>query len=156
MINRFAIFTRNITVIYNGIQQLKKEYMKPLGLSGNSVMCLFHLMQNSEGLTASELCELVCVDKAAVSRSMSELFKKDCIAYPDFDGTKKYNTRAVLTEKGFRTAEGLNGAICTVVERLSEGVTDDDRTCMYRSLRTIANNLRGTGLENLLAGVERK
>ncbi len=142
MIKRFEIFTNNIAIIHKGIQQIKAEEMKKVGLKGPHVMYLFYLFRHREGLTASQLSERVGVNKAAVSRSLSELYKNNYIDYPDYSGGKKYNTPAVLTEKGCAVTSKLNDRICELVDRISlTNVDEEHRTIMYRSLRTIANNI---------------
>ena len=142
MIERFEIFTNNISIVYKGIERLKNEKMKELGLRGNQVMYLFYLFQNDDGLTASQLCEMIDVDKAAVSRTLSELYKNGYIYYDDFSGGKKYNTPVKLTEKGRQTTTTMTDTICDLVDKISlTNVSEEERTILYRSLRTIAKNI---------------
>lgn len=142
MIKKFEVFTNNISVIYRGIEQLKRKTMKKFGLKGNHAMCLFYLSYHPEGLTASQLCEKIGIDKAAVSRTLSELHKRECISYPNYRGGKKYNTAATLTEKGKKLTGELTDIICMLVDKISlDNITEENRTIMYRSLRTIANNI---------------
>lgn len=142
MIERFEIFTNNISIVYKGIQKLKNDTMKEFGLKGNHLMCLFYLDKYEEGLTASKLCELIGNDKAAVSRSLSELYKLGHICYDDFNGGKKYNTTVQLTEKGKEVTKVLVDTICRVVDEISlYNMNEEKRTELYRSLRTIANNI---------------
>lgn len=142
MIERFEIFTNNIAVVYKGIQKLKNDTMKEFGLKGNHMMCLFYLEKHSEGLTASQLCELTGNDKAAVSRTISELYKLGHISYDAFVGRKKYNTTLRLTEKGKMVTKALFETICRVVDEISlQNMSEDNRTEFYRSLRTLANNI---------------
>ncbi len=142
MIQRFINFTENITTINKGIQELKNKVMNEHGLNGGSAMYLFFLSQHSEGLTVSEMSELNNVSKAAVSRVYSSLYDKGYISFVDFDGGKKYNTPAILTEKGKKQTDLISEAICKYVDMFSlTNIDENDRTIMYRSLRTIANNL---------------
>ena len=111
MLQRFINFTKNITIISKGIEQIKNEVM------------------NAHG-------------KSAVSRIYAGLYEKGYIHYPNHDGGKKYNTPAVLTKKGNEQAARIEDAICKYVDMFSlTNVADEDRTTMYRSLRTIANNI---------------
>ena len=142
MLQRFVIFMDNITKISKGIQVLKNRVMKQYGLNGGHAMYLFYLVQHSEGLTVSQMSELNKVSKPAVSRVFSCLYKKGYIDFPNYMGGKKYNTPAILTEKGRKQTKLLNDTICELVDKLSlTNVEEDDRTIMYRSLRTIANNI---------------
>ena len=143
MIERFEIFTNNISVVYKGIQKLKNDKMKEFGLKGNHMMCLFYLEKHPDGLTASQLCELIGNDKAAVSRSLSELYKLDHICYDGFTGGKKYNTVIKLTEKGKSVTSVLFDEINRTVNEISLNNMDEDhRTEFYRSLRTLANSIK--------------
>ena len=142
MIERFEIFTNNISIVYKGIQKLKNEKMKEFGLKGNHMMCLFYLEKHEEGLTAARLCELIGNDKAAVSRSLSELYKLDHICYENFNGGKKYNTTVKLTEKGKSVTKQLFKAIESTVDEISLNNMDEERrTEFYRSLRTLASSI---------------
>lgn len=142
MIERFEIFTNNISVVYKGIQKLKNEKMKEFGLKGNHMMCLFYLEKHEDGLTASQLCELIGNDKAAVSRSLSELYKLGHIYYENFTGGKKYNTIVKLTGKGKEITPVLFDEIVRAVDEISlKGTDEDHRTEFYRALRTLANSI---------------
>ncbi len=142
MIELFEIFTNNISVVYKGIQKLKNDDMKKFGLKGNHLMCLFYLDKYEEGLTASRLCELIGNDKAAVSRSLSELNSLGHICYEGEAGRKKYNTVIRLTEKGKSITALLVEEICHRVDEISlQGMDLEQRTALYRHLRTIANNI---------------
>lgn len=142
MIQRFINFIDNITIISKGIEQLKNEVMNAHGLNGGDTMYLFHLSQHSEGLTVSQMSEINNVSKAAVSRTYASLYEKGYIYYPDHDGGKKYNTQAILTDKGKEQAILIKDAVCKFVDMFSlTNIQDEDRTTMYRSLRTIANNI---------------
>ena len=98
--NRFEDFVGIISNIHKNIEKIKKNKMKEFDLSGNHVMCLYYLAQYPGGLTAAELCQLISVDKAATSRTLSELVEKEFVCYPNLEGTKKYRVKAALTEKG--------------------------------------------------------
>ena len=94
LIKRFEEFVSLISSIHKNIQKIKQDRMKQFGLSGNHVMCLFYLAQHQEGLTAAQLCQLMSVNKAAVSRAMAELEEKDYIFYMNQEENKKYRAVA--------------------------------------------------------------
>ena len=83
MIQRFEEFVSLISNIHKDIQKIKQDRMKQFGLSGNHVMCLFYLAKHEEGLTAANLCQLMSVNKAAVSRTLAELIEKEYVIYAD-------------------------------------------------------------------------
>ncbi|MDD4689145.1 MAG: MarR family transcriptional regulator [Eubacteriales bacterium] len=142
MINKFEAFTNNIAIINKGIGQLKNEVMKQFNLRGNQGMILFYLRQYSEGRTLSQLSEVMGIDKAAVSRGLSELHKNKYIVFSDYTGSKRYNTPAILTETGKSVIDKVNEIICDIVDRVSlSNMSEDERAIMYRSMKSIAENI---------------
>lgn len=115
--------------------------MKQFGLSGNHVMCLFYLAQHQEGLTAAQLCQLMSVNKAAVSRAMAELEEKDYIFYMNQEESKKYRAVARLTVTGFAVTEQLDDIIYEVVNEIGKDLEEEERRVMYQSLETVSKNL---------------
>lgn len=141
MIKRFEEFVSLISNIHKDIQKIKQDRMKQFGLSGNHVMCLFYLAQNQDGLTAAQLCQLMSVNKAAVSRAMAELLEKDYIFYTNQEDGKKYRAVAKLTVKGFAATEQIDGIICEAVNEIGKDLGDEERKMMYYSLKTVSKNL---------------
>lgn len=141
MIERFGEFVGTISSIHKNIQKIKKHKMEAFGLSGNHVMSLFYLSQHPEGLTASKLCQLISVDKAAISRVLAELLEKGYIYYPDLEEGKKYRTNIMLTEKAQTVTKEIDEIICSIVEQIGSSLTNEERTNMYHSLDTISENL---------------
>lgn len=141
MLERFAEFVRVISLLYKDIQKIKKDKMKAFGLSGNHVMTLFYLSQYPNGVTASRLCQLVAVDKAAISRVLAELLEEGYVYYPELEGGKKYRTTVRLTEKGERVTEEFDKIICEVVQEASGELSEDERNAMYYGLDVISKNL---------------
>lgn len=141
MIKRFEEFVSLISNIHKDIQKIKQDRMKQFGLSGNHVMCLFYLSQNEDGLTASQLCQAMSVNKAAVSRSMADLLEKGYITYLEQEANKKYRAVARLTEKGLAVTKQLDGIICEVVNEIGRDLEEEERNIMYRSLEIVCKNL---------------
>ena len=141
MISRFEGFVGLISNIHKDIQKIKQDRMKQFGLSGNHVMCLFYLAQNAEGLTAAQLCQLMSVNKAAVSRSLADLLEKGYVVYLNQEANKKYRAVVMLTEKGFEVTKQIDGIICEVVNEIGRDLADEERRIMYRSLEIVCKNL---------------
>lgn len=141
LIKRFEEFVSLISSIHKNIQKIKQDRMKQFGLSGNHVMCLFYLAQHQEGLTAAQLCQLMSVNKAAVSRAMAELEEKDYIFYMNQEENKKYRAVARLTVTGFAVTEQLDEIIYEVVNEIGKDLEEEERNMMYQSLETVSKNL---------------
>ena len=153
MIDRFENFVGKISTIYKNIEKIKKNKMKEFGLSGNHVMSLCYLAQHKEGLTASKLCELISVDKAAMSRTLSDLVEKGYVYYPDLGAHKKYRAITVLTEKGKEVAMQIDKIIVDVVGQIGNGLTDEERKIMYYSLDVVSEKIEN--LANVFVAKER-
>ena len=141
MIQRFEEFVSLISNIHKDIQKIKQDGMKQFGLSGNHVMCLFYLAKHEEGLTAANLCQLMSVNKAAVSRTLAELIEKEYVIYADQEEGKKYRAIVKLTEKGISVTEQIDGIIYEVVNEIGKDLEDKERNIMYRSLEIVSKNL---------------
>lgn len=142
--DRFEDFVRIICGLYKQIQKIKSLEMQELGLKGPQVMCLFYLSRHGEGLTAAQLCQLIAIDKAAVSRVLAQLREQGLIAYPE--AARRYRTRVVLTGSGREISRRICMLISDIVSRADEGVEEAARKTMYASLYRIAENLKEISL----------
>ena len=139
MIQRFDAFVSGITSCYKYIQRIKSMEMTEFGLKGTHVMCLYYLRQNPAGLTASQLCGLCSEDKAAISRTVSELKTR---GYITTLSEKAYRAMLTLTAAGQEVARKFDRLIESWVTAGGDGLTDEERSNFYRSLSTITENLR--------------
>ena len=139
MIERFELFTTTITQIYKNLQRIKMQEMSEFDLKGTHVMCLFELNRNPDGLTITQLSQLCGEDKAAISRTISELAKKNLVTS---DTTKKYRTPILLTEEGKATANRIDELASNAVLAGSHGLTKEELQIFYKALTCISNNLK--------------
>ena len=139
MNQRFDAFVSGITSCYKYIQRIKSMEMTEFGLKGTHVMCLYYLRQNPAGLTATQLCGLCAEDKAAISRTLSELRSR---GYITTLSEKAYRAMLTLTGAGHEIARKfdhlIEGWVCTG----GDGLSEEERFDFYKSLATIADNLR--------------
>ena len=139
MEQRFETFTVLIGRVSRSIKRLKAEQMELLDLKGPHVSCLYYLYRFGP-LTAAELCDRCEEDKAAISRSLEYLEDTGYLSCR-VTGPKKYRSPLVLTEKGQTAGAEVARRIEGVVEAASEGLAEEERLSMYRSLETICENL---------------
>ena len=139
MIQRFDAFVSGITSCYKYIQRIKAMEMTEFGLKGTHVMCLYYLRQNPAGLTASQLCGLCAEDKAAISRTVSELRSQ---GYITSLSQKAYRAMLTLTSAGQEIARKFDRLIEGWVSTGGDGLSDEERSDFYKVLSTIADNLR--------------
>lgn len=139
MIERFESFVTGITVCYKYIQRIKSTEMTELGLKGTHAMCLYFLHHNPQGLTSSQLSSLCAEDKAAISRTVSELRKAGLIAVA---AAKNYRAPLLLTAQGETIAHRVDGLIEGWVSAGGCGLPKAQRESFYDTLSLIASNLR--------------
>ena len=139
MIQRFDAFVSGITACYKYIQRIKSMEMTEFGLKGTHVMCLYYLRRNPAGLTAAQLCGLCAEDKAAISRTVSELRSR---GYITTLSEKAYRAMLTLTAAGQELARKFDQLIEGWVTAGGAGLTDEERVDFYKSLSAIAENLR--------------
>ena len=139
MNQRFDAFVSGITACYKYIQRIKSMEMTEFGLKGTHVMCLYYLRQNPAGLTAAQLCGLCAEDKAAISRTVSELRSR---GYITTLSEKAYRAMLTLTSTGQELARKFDHLIESWVAIGGDGLTDEERLGFYRSLSSITENLR--------------
>lgn len=141
MLDRFGAFVGGITACYKYIQRIKAMEMTELGLKGTHAMCLFHLHRHGEGLTAAQLCQLCGEDKAAISRTLSELEGKGYLHTQESNG-KKYRALLELTRDGESVARRIDSLIEGWVAAGGQGLIQEEREEFYRVLEHIAGNLK--------------
>ena len=139
MIQRFDAFVSGITACYKYIQRIKSMEMTEFGLKGTHVMCLYYLRRNPAGLTAAQLCGLCAEDKAAISRTVSELRSR---GYITTLSEKAYRAMLTLTAAGQELARKFDQLIEGWVTAGGDVLTDEERVDFYKSLSAIAENLR--------------
>ena len=139
MIQRFDAFVSGITACYKYIQRIKSMEMTEFGLKGTHVMCLYYLRRNPAGLTAAQLCGLCAEDKAAISRTVSELRSR---GYITSLSKKAYRAMLTLTAAGQEVARKFDQLIESWVTAGGDGLTEEERSDFYKSLSSIAENLR--------------
>ena len=140
MIDRFEAFVSQITVCYKSIQRIKSYEMADLGLKGTHVMCLFFLNRHPEGLTAARLSVLCEEDKAAISRTLTELCERGYISTGEEH--KRYRAAVTLTSAGREVAAAIDLKAEKWVSAIGEGLSDEERAAFYGALSTISANLR--------------
>lgn len=148
MIDRFEQFSSSIASIYKTIQKIKRDEMARYDLKGPHVQCLMGIARHPEGVTLTRLCEICEMDKAAISRSVSELEKKGMIARSSGE-EKTYRAPLTLTERGWETARSIGEIVSRAVALAGEGLSDADRAVFYPALDLIAANLRRISREGI-------
>lgn len=141
MIKRYEEFTTSISSIYKIIQKIKRDGMRKFGLKGPHTQCIVAMYRNPQGVTISQLCDLCELDKAAISRAVSELEEKGIIE-ARAGSDKLYRAPLKLTDDGKKIAAEISDIVEMVVVSAGDGLSDSDREIFYRSLDLITANLQ--------------
>jgi len=148
MIDRFENFTAYIAQTHKFILKIKSAGMERFGLKAAHLMCLYYLGKHEEGLTAGELAEYCMEDKAAISKSLTELRQKDFVHADNDNGKKVYRARYFLSPKGKDAFAEIRDIIVHITEACAEGLSMEEGAILYRSLETVVGNLK-TLYENM-------
>jgi DNA-binding MarR family transcriptional regulator len=140
MEERFKTFTVLMANINRNIRRIKTEEMAEFQLKSPHVSCLYYLYKE-DGMTAKELCDVCEEDKANISRSIEYLKTNGYLVRQPQDN-KKYKNHLALTEKGRQVGERIAEKIDRIIEEAGEGVSEECRDIMYRSLFMINSNLQ--------------
>lgn len=140
-LDRFELFDVSVSLICKSIQKIKSEKMLPYGLKSSHVLFLVQLGKSGDGLTAAELSEVGHVDKAQISRVVSELINKGYIIKRSPRSGQKYRSKLTLTEAGQRITREINEMIAGVLDCVSGSIPKADLEVFYRTLFTISDNL---------------
>jgi DNA-binding MarR family transcriptional regulator len=150
MVTRFEQFVSAINGIHRCIQRIERSEMEKYGLKGYHAQYLMALMRYEEGVTAVQMCDICDVNKAAVSRSISELENEGLVVRRSREGTSTaYRATLVLTDKGKEAAKWVSLRAQEAVEKAGSGLSADDRAAMYNALENISCNLRAICKEAL-------
>ena len=140
MEERFQTFTVLISNINRAIYKIKAEEMAEFDLKSSHVSCLYYLYKKTS-LTATELCDICEEDKANISRSIKYLEENGLISRAD-KRQKRYLCPFVLTEEGVKIGKRISDKVNAVLDRASEGLSEEKRLEFYRALTLINSNLQ--------------
>ncbi len=143
MTERFETFTVLIAKISRNIRKIKNQEMLKYDLKSPHISCLYFL-HCADTLTATELCERCEEDKATISRSLDYLEKNGFITC-ESKSAKRYKSPLTLTEKGKKAGKIIADKINGVLDEISTGLTEEERTDFYRCLTIISNGLDTIG-----------
>lgn len=149
MLSRFEQFSFIISGIYRHIQKLEHDEMIKYGYKGVFAEYLMMIARFPEGVTAARLCEISEKDKAAVSRTITELEEKGLVIRENETG-RLYNARIKLTKTGKELTKFVARRAQTAVEAVSnEIMTEEERKMLYSTLDAIAAKLQTLSKEGI-------
>ncbi len=115
--------------------------MEEIDLKGPHAIYLITLSNFEEGITSSELSQYCGRDKADVSRAFRLLEARGLIRRSS-DIKNNYRAPIVLTEEGRSVASKIKQKAKEAVDFVSNGITEEEREILYKTLETINKNIR--------------
>lgn len=140
MITKYELFSSSVSSLSRDIQHIERTEMAKFGLKGPHAQCLLAMLRHPEGVTSAQLCELCDKDKAAISRTISELEAAQMI-HRDTPNGNRYRALLLLTPQGRSAADAVSQRAKVAVEAAGEGLNDAQREVFYQVLNIIAGNL---------------
>lgn len=139
MRSRYEQFAGSVLCLYRYIQKIQRVEMAKYGLKGSHAQCLLVMNRYPEGITAAQLSSISDKDKAAISRTLSELAREGLVERRST--TNSYRAPLFLTEKGLEAALRVDQIARRAVEQAGTGLTDARRAEFYSTLDLLASNL---------------
>ena len=138
---RFEEFTYLINEIIKYWQKIAQTELSPYGLKSSHLLYLTSLYKNPEGLSATELSDILGRDKADVSRMTNALVNKGVLVKKS-KNKKKYGGIFYLTDKGKEIASKVTSLSDEYVDLASKNLSVDIRSILYQALESINKNLQ--------------
>lgn len=140
MRSKYEQFTASVLCLSRCIQKIQRTEMAKYGLKGAHAQCLITMGHYPEGVTVAQLSRISEKDKAAISRTLSELEKQGLVQKKK-DGENAYRAPVLLTEAGREASARVEQLAQMAVEQAGVGLTEERRAVFYETLELIAGNL---------------
>lgn len=101
----------------------------------------FMAIQHHEGSTQEELTSLVGVDKAATTRAIRSLEKKDFLIRKQDEKDHRQN-RIYATERALNMGPEVHRELLHLNDEIMEGISEEEQKIMYQALLQMEKNLK--------------
>lgn len=119
---------------FKKVRKNRNEMLAAYKLSSSHVMYLMVLYKNSEGLTLSNLNEILEVDKANTTRVVKDLIKKGYLIKDEKNlGLRKY--KVLLTDKGTEISRKIKNNIKLVHEKINAILNEEEKQNFFKILK---------------------
>lgn len=138
-IGSVELFSNAVSQLIKAMQFLKSRKMAEYDLKGTTCLCLCQIYESEGGLNAGELAERGEIDKAQVSRCVTELTDKGFIYRDDREG-RRYKQKYCLTDIGRRAAKDIVDSMERVQKAVRQGISDEEMEQFLSTLNTLCEN----------------
>lgn len=124
------------------MHRLLGDWCSQLGLNYTSIVCIRIIMGCPDGLSASEICDTGCCDKALISRTVKELTAKGYICRHADDENLARGYRIILTEKGRTLANSMEKDVFRFAQEITKDIPEEEMRQFYNISARLSENLR--------------
>ncbi len=148
--DKFTIFTQQISRLNKLLTQIKTDGMEPLGLKAVHAQLIYQL-HLTPGQKFSELKKNCDSDAALISRALKELCaSENVIRHGD---ATKYNATYSLSSKGEESCRYIRAVVKAVINQADAGISDDDLDTFYSVLLRIISNFENMNIATIIKEV---
>ena len=126
--------------IAKAVQIVKSQKMGAYDLKGTNAACLCRILMSEDGLTATQLATSCKIDKAQVSRAMTELVKRGLVTRDDMNG-HRYKQKYCLTDAGVIAATDIAETTRGICDVLYSGISEKELKVFHDVLGRMCANL---------------
>lgn len=138
---KFYFFSGLVSRAYKSLRRAQEKYTREYGLRSVHVACMLRLLDAPGGLTASELSRACGVDRAQISRVVSELGAAGLLEEAAPGEKRRYRGCLTLTGLGREKAEALRGIVVEKFQAVDEELDGEDVAAFYRVFNAVAEKL---------------
>jgi DNA-binding MarR family transcriptional regulator len=138
--DRLEAFMALVTGASRSITKIKARGMSNYNLGSTHTACLRVLYKSTGGLTRTQLTKKCELDKAQISRIISELEEKGYVV----ENSEKsgYKKKVMLTDEGKTITEDINKLVLHINNEVSGDISADEIQTFYKVFGTICANLK--------------
>lgn len=133
--DRFVRFHNLIYAATKSLHRIKSVGMEEYGLASTHAFCLRILYCRDAGMTRTELATACAVDKAQISRLITELSDMGYVL--EASQGKGYRKKIVLTELGRSVSESMDQKVERVLSYIDQALPEERILAMYATLEQI-------------------
>ena len=138
---RFNTFVLLVSRAYKSLRRAQEKYTRAFGLRSVHVTCMLQLHAAESGLNATELSRMCGVDRAQISRVVSELEGAGLVRASEPGEKRRYRGVLELTERGREMAAGMDAIVSEKLDAVASGLDSADVETFYKVFRQIADRL---------------
>ena len=141
-----------IISIHKNIQRCKAYAVEDKKLGMSHAICIYYIGKHKDGIGRSALCSETGYDKAAISRSISDLEKMGLVRMKETKEGSTYKALLMLTRKGTEYRASIDRLFSSVAEESIRRFSESDLKALLRGLIRLNNAFNAYIEDNLECG----